>query len=326
MEKGPEDVPLRHRPYAAWITVEASPACVAAALGHHVCFPLGIRDCHVAQQGQKMIPRAYYDVDDGALIIFQIDRYPWHVDKAAKFMDNAEQFFIIARSVYERYCTPPWRNEGRIILRVHGVSPQNRPLGSRDYTTTFHDLAGLSWLQHIGKLWPFYDRIVPKVVFAPGFAMHEPNEEGVTVFHFIVGYTRHLNGESVLVEQTMTTRDQTRTHAETWAITLDTTCADANIRNRLRAPPFWVTLPFTPSFRRNRMEIQNEERDWMAGEVLEIHVQVANQHDLLHAMLTFGADAEPEEAEAIAFLQHRIIAYIKTVLSLLNNLMNQRMK
>ena len=298
VEQAPEEVPHQTRPYGAWIFSGTSAAGVMVGIGHHCCYPFGIRDCSVRLRGQDMTPGRVYPIWDGSLAEVVIEEYPQHVRIAKNRMVNAERFFISARAAFARHPI----DQRRVIIRAHGISPMNKPLDSREIVTNFDRLGGLSWIQQLEALWPFIPIHVPRFSFVESMVEDEIDEQATSVLHVIVDYSQVQGMCPVLVSQDMQTRQGNERHVERWAINIPVNADEDTVKQHINFPPFWWKQALSPRFQRNGHELHEVMRSWQPGEILQLHVQVETKADMLHALIQTGTEHEPN-MEAIALLQ-----------------------
>ena len=297
-EWAPQGIPARTRPYAAWIYVETSAAGIAAALGHHCCYPLGIHDCHVTQKGQPMLPGQMYDIQDGALVTFRIDQYPQHVAEAAREIERAEDFYLVARSVFEHR----GQHEGTIILRVHGISASNHPMGHRDQIVDFKDLKQGRWIKELQSLRPFAQPGNPCIAYVPELAVEHDNVEA-PVFHFVMDANGGYAKIPIVIRQRMNTVHGNHQHEEIWAVGVGMWQQGENLARELSHPPFWVDPTFHFQMHRYGVSTEEVDKEWRPGDCLHIEVQVQDHFEMLHRLLTYGhADGEKWEDEDTAAL------------------------
>ena len=302
-EVAPDMVPHRTEHYAAWIYSGTSALGIMIGLGHHCCYPMGIHDCHVNLRGQQLARGTFHFAIDGSYVQIQIEAYPEHVATASRLLDNAERFYINARAAHEQQD----HLSSKVIIRTHGISPANKPLGFRDMIVNFDTLGGHGWLHQVCSLWPFEPSHRPQIVFIEGTTETERDETGAIIFHFVISYVGRRAGMPILIKQTMHTDVEGIRHSELWAKWVDSDSAgdEGRIRAQLTQPPFWSDTGPRCTLLRDGYPYHEIIRPWMLGDRMEISVRIRNREELLHRLLTFGSqdDCYQEDPEAVAFLQ-----------------------
>ena len=136
------DIPHTFQPKGSRLNGRVSARCVPLQLGMHSCYPLGVRDCQVRQRGHDMHKDAYEHIEDGPLVTIVVHAYPEHLARISTLLTNTEQFHLHSRAELEQLD----HQNGGIILRAHGISPQNRQLGHRDVILNYDRLQDDAWI------------------------------------------------------------------------------------------------------------------------------------------------------------------------------------
>ena len=142
------DIPHRFQPKGSRLNGRVSARCVPMQLGMQACYPFGLRDCQVRQRGQDMHKDVYEHIEDGSLVTVLAQAYPEHLVRISNLLTNTEQFYLHSRAEVEQLD----HQNGGIILRAHGISPQNRPLGHRDVILNYDRLQDDAWIHEIAHL------------------------------------------------------------------------------------------------------------------------------------------------------------------------------
>ena len=293
-----QDIRHEQNPYAARLQGHVTATGVTHQLGLHQCFPNGIRDCHVEQGGVAMNRHERQHIQDGALITITIDAYPDSVGRIGRYMTNAETFVRHVRSEIEAR----GEEDGTFTLRVHGISPRNRPLGHRDLHITLAEIGTFPGIQRVVNMWPFCDQLLPQTVFVPTLTQGQDDTLDQLVLHVIVAYVSHAEGIPLAIRQTVSTPDGTHSHSEIWAAYLYSESYRKTILRRLHAPPFWVDESLETQILLEGTPVEQIGRFLRFGEVLDLRCQVDTATDLLQFLLAFGGSEMPE-AESIVLLQ-----------------------
>ena len=285
-------------PYAARLNGRVSARSVIVQLGLEDCFPNSIRDCQITQCGQQMDRDEYVDIMDGCLLVIMKQSFPEHVRVVQRCFANVEQFLIHVRSNAEQREDA----EEPIIVRCHGISPTNRPLGFRDLVFTLDDLGGISWSQRITHLWPFYERN-PPTVHAVISATDEPyQEDGKMVYHVVVSYADTIEGVPILIRQTAVAQQGRVLHQEHWAVALHQEATMERLMQRMTAPPFWVLRGWRIAFYRETRPLQDHHSNFRIGETIDLDVRVLDSVDVMTLLLDHYQE-EDAFADIVSLLQ-----------------------
>ena len=308
LEHCDHDVQVREQLYAARLTNWASHGCITAQLGHHCCFPLGIRDCTVFLGGEQVTRGEFREVAGGDLVAVIIGEYPSHVTQAYEIMRNAEAFFLSMRSYYEEYQYGGFK----IHVRVHGISPSNTPLEARSEVTTFDQIHYLAWFQQIADMWPFSQSHPPEVTFVAGAIRDKRSKDDALEVNLIVNYAapppwrrQPASKVPVLITQSITSEVDDTVHEQQWATLLSAESTVESINRDLQRNPFWAVDGWNRRLFRGGRIIREMEADFVSGDQLDICYQARDTADMLKFLMqqTSNALQQPAIHESIALLQ-----------------------
>ena len=309
VEQAAQDVTVRRQPYAARLTSEASQREVLAQLDlHRNCPPFALRPCHVRLGEVFMEKNVFYDFDHGTLCRTWIGQVHAQVTEAEQSIYGVENFFLQVHSYAEQ--REEIENVQRIVCRVHGITPGNRPMGHRDIVIEMEWLYDLDWIRQMQTLWPFDSETVA-LYFAPS-ATADMNEVEEVVFHFIAkcGYNP---GHPILVHQQLvsveeTPRDPTGIN-EYWAISIPDGWAGSGIVTSLAASPFWFEYArqecIYPHLAVNGVRMRDVRNVWQPGDVLRARFLVWQRHHMLTLLLGAHNYETSKDVEFTSFLQQR---------------------
>ena len=173
-----------------------------------------------------------------------------------QFINGAEQFFVLARSLF-------LHQDRLVVLRSHGISPTNRPLGYRDLHVRLSELTGPTWLVRFHELWPFgVERIIRGAFVIP--AEWGPEDDECPVFHFIMSHANGHAGVPVLARQSVQVTGM-RQQDEWWAVMLH---SDEHERGwpTLQVTPFWYPVTANGQVRRFDLWMQDTVERMRPGE------------------------------------------------------------
>ena len=243
-----------------------------------------------------------HEARDGDLCELKIHKYPAYVDEADYQMVHAEQFFKIARSHYENRV-----GNVQIIMRCHGISPENRPLGSRDYIIDYPDLKALDWIREVKALWPFRQDTAG-IIFVQ--QMSYWNEaESVPIMHVIVSYAKDREGKPILVSQTLHEVHTDSNIHELWAVVVRETANEDTLKEDLSRSPFWFHEDRRTQIYRENRRLHEVGLDWSSGDVASLVFNVIHKSGMLGALREMGASASSmhyEDTDGTGFLQTHI--------------------
>ena len=277
-ESSPDPGVTSEQPYAAILYSFMSPPAIVMELGHHECYPLGIRECHVRIGGRWLDRLVETYIQDGSLCDVYIDRVPQYVEEAEDSVIGAENMFRIARAHFDS--TP---GSTLFTLRIHGVSPFNQPLGSREVVVDYPDLKSLRWIREAKELWPFESQFAA-LAYVPVVSADRAELTDRPVLHLVLSYAIGDDRVPILVRQVLHEVNTGRSHIELWAVAVPRTAKEPELRQRLKRPPFW----FHPDVRTHMKFLEDDLRlhdnEWSSGDVLDLRVNVVHFENLLAAI------------------------------------------
>ena len=293
-------VVTHHQPFGAVLYNNISPYAVMSQLGHHECFPAGIRDCQIRLAGTWLYNHLDYEIPNGALCDAYIGPFPEYVGVASQSVWDAECLFRRARSHFQHA-----EGSTMMVLRVHGVSPANNPLGYRDYPVDYPDLLTLSWIDDIKRIWPF-DPETAICAYVPGGHSTRFELDEVPIVQMIVSYVTTGSGIPILVRQRIHSVEETNDLHEAWAVMVDSEANDQRLRAQLSRHPFWLHPHAVSNFYREGASIKDKPWDWRPGDTLDLKINVHTREHMLIALLEMEADSENVEMlekETVSLLQ-----------------------
>ena len=304
IEHGATDANFQRRTYATRLTNRVSAGCVTVQLGHHECFPTGIRDCHVQHRGEELTRYEYHPVNNGDLFALTIDAYPEHVTQANRYIVNAEDFFMSARSFFEDHHD----EDQQILICAHGISPSNRPLGRRMHVVRFGTLHQLSWMQHVVALWPFSRQHFGSMVYVAGAAREPRNRDQLLELHFIVPYASWEERVPILVTQNVYAQGDDAEHSEQWAVMMPRACDQPTILGSLAFAPFWVVMDHQGQIMLGRRPLADPAPPFRPGDQCELDYRVWDRAGLLSFLLQAESQDDMHPViEAVSFLQTHVL-------------------
>ena len=291
------DVQHRSTPYATHVTARANSRSIALHLGFHHCYPIGLRRCEAVVGGVQLHDTHYAAIHDGDLCSTFVGAYPECAFNARHILANHDDFFLRAR--YQREARG---SSGQVMLRVHGISPRNVPLGHRDWILTFEQIEQEYWIADVQSLWHFHEFEEPRMSFVAH--MTAGLDAQIPVFHLIVSYARSHSGRAVLVNQRMTVRANSNVYDEQWAIMLKPIADETEVFHQLSDPPFWFHDFSMTSMRRQGRHLYDDDMDWQHGDCLDLFSTVPSNSDALEVMLhTYMTRFDPVPMDSVELLQ-----------------------
>ena len=307
-ERSPDASTIASQPYTAVLRSFMSPAGILQTLDHTECYPFGVRNCHVRMAGRWVNERAEHIIMDGDLCDIYIDDYPQYIENAEDMLGNAEQLFRIARSYFDSI-----PGAVQFVLRTHGISPQNQPMGHRDLITDYPDLTGLSWMARMRTLWPFDEQtaacwFVPSGDFQLGELTDRP------ILHFIVSYVTDPSRCPIMVRQTMFEAHTMRQFHELHAVAIPRDASEAVVRRHLNRPPFWFMDEVVTHLKRYDQRIDDTGQEWEAADVLNMQFNVLSMEYMLKAMWLMSQRVAEQtlEYETASLLQISQNSFVNT--------------
>ena len=217
--------------------------------------------------------------------------------KLNKLCNDAEQFFLQAQAFLEAENSPQ-----TILCRVHGITPQNRPMGSRDIHIDPVWLYDLEWIERMRMLWPFDANFVG--LYFVKSATGDQHDTGPTTFHFIARYGHH-EGLPVLVRQQLVAVEQVPQEPcdvqEFWAISIPSGEIGFHVVANMPNPPFWFEFArnqrIYPHLAVNGVRMRDIRQHWMPGDFLQARFLVWQNHHVLSMLVGMAHDRSDEEPE-----------------------------
>ena len=269
---------VAQRPYGALVISGSTPRAIMAQLGHHECFPFGVRDCHVRLEGRWIEHNVQHVFRNGALCDAYVGPYPPQVDAASDEVVEAEALFKVARAHFENL-----PGSTLLTLRVHGISPANNPLGYRDVCTDYPDLASLDWVAQIKQLWPFRPEFA-KCIYLPRGDLQADLDIDQPILHLIVSYVVEPQGVPVLIRQRLHAVHDPGDIDELWAVVIPDHANEIALRKALDRKPFWFHQDATTHIYRDDRYVGNSNLEWNEGDVVDLRINVLTTEYQLSAL------------------------------------------
>ena len=307
IQRGPRHLPLRPAPYGAKIFTDLSHRDALVQLDmHKYCKPFRMRDCMIRLGFNVMEADHRYEVNHGMLCTVRVEENPELVQRASEMIDRVEDFYLQVEEVQNM--------EGsvhQVICHVHGITPENRPLGWRQLVLEGDDLLHLDWIDQLRQLWPFASQDA-RIVFCT-MATDDLREADQIRFHFVVDYGARegvpiLVRQQILAAQTMP--QQNEGASEFWAITVMEGAVSAELFTALAIYPFWFASAMRqnvrPHIHVNGRRMEGLQSMWQHGDFVHIRLQVWRVHHMLSILLNDGDEVQTDDVvEHTSFLQLR---------------------
>ena len=296
-EHGDSDSGAADHLYGAIVHTHVTPRSIMAQLGHAQCFPQGVQDFTMRVAGAEVDVNTIIAIQSGYSCELSIDYFPQHVVEADRRMYHAKDFFQQARAIHENVQL----HQG-IIIRVHGISPANVPLGYRDIPCQYECLRNLEWLRTARTLWPFREDLADFVFVVAATTITD--EFDAHVLHCIVNYNCESDGAPILVRQQIKSVNQGTTVHEVWSVVVDRDANRQKVKPQLTRHPFWVRVDLTAHMYRDSEALRDQEQNWRHGQILDLHVEVVDNFFLMTGLLDLQrrADATVLEEEEVSML------------------------
>eukprot|EP00435_Cladocopium_sp_Y103_P028225 s2553_g7.t1 len=308
-EQSAGEVQTRARPYGARLTSEASDKEIMAQLSLHAhCIPFALRMCKVRLGTTFMERKQFYEFEHGTLCRTWIGNTFPQLAEAEQSISDVEKFFLQVTALTEAVDSDEFP---KVVCRLHGISPENSPLGFREVIIPVDFLYDLDWIQEFQVIWPFGDENI-NIHFVSAMTADQ-HENGKPIFHFIVkcGF-RH--GTPILVRQHLVPVDhtirETQGADELWAISVPSGAASVAVVQALSGRPFWYGFcreqHVYPHMSLDGTRLLDVQRDWRPGDLLSIRYLVWEQSHVLTLMLGAAQENFPTEPEFTSFLQRHV--------------------
>ena len=271
IQRGPPDITLRPVPYGAKILTDATQQDILMQLDmNRHCRPFQLRDCIVRLGFDVMVPPQVHQVQNGMLCTVRVSDRPEAVVEAMDFIVHAETFYLQVEELQALM-----GDVFVITCHVHGISPENHPLGWRTMVLQGNDLLSTTWFEQMVRLWPF-DYEEARLVFCP-MATDDMRDANHVFFHFIVDYGVQ-EGHPILVQQRLRVANDipqgNEGTTERWAITLMDGPITADIVPILSMPPLWFEYALAqnmgPSVLVNGRRLRELVVDWQTDDFLAV--------------------------------------------------------
>ena len=259
------DIAHNTQPYPIWLPNPVSGVVVITELGLQACFPMGIRQCTIIVAEQDIGQNGYWELPDGALVQTYVHAYPEIVSSLRHMISDVERFYIQARARKEASQT-----NANIIIRAHGISPTNAPLGFRDMICTHEDLRTIEWVRQMQELWPFGVESIMRVAYIS--QMTEDFDQETPIFHFIANHAKSYHGVPILVRQALRNHDRQDKAEELWAIVVKHEASHHDFLCLINREPFWWDPDVMHFLSRNGQQLERLSGTWTAGDVVQVHL------------------------------------------------------
>lgn len=307
-QKGDPTAGLRPVSYGAKVLSGSTAKEIMVQLDQHKkCRPFTMRECEVRLGTEVMQDDVRYNFDHGLWCCPSFGKRPSFVTNNMQRVERIEEFYF---QVDDFFAMKPEANN--IVCHVHGVSPENRPMGHRTIVVHRQDLEGEQWIERMWQLWPF-DHPFSPITFCP-YASPDMRECQDMIFHFAVDYGSR-DGVTVLVKQMIQVADDMPKGdpgvQELWAVVMPYIEISEDPMEALERPPFWQRYARNQNL---RMHLQvNSDRfhdvvgQWQDGDVLQMKIFVGQKAQALSILLKEGHVPDPTFDELVteqtSFLQ-----------------------
>ena len=297
-EEGEIETRSMMRPFAARVPIHAETRSFLqhVNLDQHIP-PKGVRNVQIASRWGGFHLGQRWQARDGDRYTITHSEYPAHVAHATARILHAEEFFADLMHLEES------QSFATVQCRLHGVSPRQHPLGTRDVVIHRDRLLSGTWIEEMQQAWPFRsDRTCvayaqTEDVGTPQYGVHNH------VFHFVLGYDMPVHHVPVLIRQTLAGMENGTAHSETWAVNVPTGTGPHDLLEHLRRRVFWVRR--YQHQMRIRVYQAGIKHGSQAGQVYEVAYYTHRRTNIL-AMLLDRAEIEPDddmEPEHISMMQ-----------------------
>ena len=288
---------VRPHPYAALIWGPTTLRGLLAQLGLRECFPQGVRNCRLTVSDSEINPGEVIVVPNGALVEPYVTAVPEKVARLRHDFAHVDEFYIGLQLQHERDKKPDV-----FCIRVHGISPRNQPLGSRDLHFRYEDFDTTNWYADLIQIWPFgFERRIT-VAFVSGLTedvdSHEP------IFHVILNYATGYIGTPMLIRQTMRSQDGEAPTTELWAtLVRPEHCNEGGLRSSLQRHPFWISDEIRTVITKDMAPIPEATESWQPGEILDLNLLANTRATKLMWLLGFENAKQEVQVESHSLLQ-----------------------
>eukprot|EP00438_Fugacium_kawagutii_P022432 Skav232859 [mRNA] locus=scaffold2451:150408:154866:- [translate_table: standard] len=225
------------------------------------------------------------------LLVVNIGPYPEATRQLGEHVARADELHVALHFLQQAGVDA----QEQVCVECHGISPSNRPLGSRQMWTSIARLGTDGWLAEIRALWPF-DTTVIEIAYAFTVQRNGRMGDGPATIHMIVSYMNGPGGTPVLIEQGLVAYQETFVQEELWAVRIPFRAGQLEIAMSLSLPPFWIFDDVPVVIRHHHHIVSSVPRPWMAGTLFHFETMVETNEDALELLTSLAQSAPTDRA------------------------------
>ena len=287
--------------FAAWSEHRATKSAILEIAQRETdVYPNTLRDVHLTVRGMTLRFQQEREIHEGDLCQLDFLELPPHIHEAEQHIVRSSNLLLDMRTADDRQVIDVIR------FRIHGISPLNRPLGSRDIYMHIHLFSAENVARQAEQLWPFSSGQAP-IIYVRKDDIAPAHEEGHEyVFHLIADFAARHGHHPIMVQQCIYAVNDQTSHSEFWAISIPEGIDRTQIVSSLAHEPFW-NIPSA----RVHVHMPHSHPTFLTGDWCDLVAYTHTKTNLLLMLLeqaeSTGSrsqdDASPEH-ETVSMLQH----------------------
>ena len=294
-----------HQPHAEWLPRYFVPTdFLMVTQLTTMCVPEGMREYALSCGGTQVVGPGNFVAEPGDYCHFVVQPYPPHIAVQAQLLFGAEQFHRELRDRRNPLVRPFPPTSCTVV--VHGISPANRPLGSRLLVLQFQHATEIDWIVQARELWHFEGHECQLAFSHWEMQVQTDSQDYAYFVHFVASFHGVREMIPVLFTQTLATPIGATDHCQHLAVCIPEQATQREILRGLPSPPFWLFQDVPCVLRYAGHILDANPYMWTPGSLLQFQIVAPDTATLLHTILETSERGFPAEVEYTSFLQTHV--------------------